>query len=366
LRILLAPSAYAPRVGGIEEVAARLAAHLVAESNSVEVLTNRWPADLPTEEIIAGVTVRRIDMPAPGLHPGRVAGYPAAAAAVRAGLDRLAGEFQPDVIHAIGASWQAHHTSLLARRRRVPFVLSLAGEVAADDHDLYRSGLRSVLVKAALRKVLRHAAAVTGCSRLAIAATSRVVPVTNAEVIGNGIAVAEFAGIPPARAGGPVLAFGRLVPVKGFDLLLRAWEHVAGLELWIGGEGPALGSLQAMAAQFQGRVLFLGGLDRVGVLEALSACSAVVMPSRFDAFGIVALEGMAAGRPVVASSLSGAAEFLRGGLLVDPNNPHALAAAIHDATSRPELGMDGRAAVAAHDWAVVGRQYEDLYRRVAA
>src|SRR4029077_15770140 len=107
-----------------------------------------------------------------------------------------------------------------------------------------------------------------------------------------------------------------------------------------------------------------GSIDRAGVRATLARSAAVVMPSPVEPFGMVALEAMAAGRAAVASAVSGAAEFVQGGILVDPADPVALAAAVRQALAQPELGLQGRAAAAAYDWNLICPRYVAIYSRV--
>ncbi|HRK18088.1 MAG TPA: glycosyltransferase family 4 protein [Hyphomicrobiaceae bacterium] len=145
-------------------------------------------------------------------------------------------------------------------------------------------------------------------------------------------------GARPLRLG----AFGRYAEQKGFDVLIEAMRQVpaevATLELR--GLGPDADALKARAAQ----------LDHVRVGDAvadvpafLSSVDVVVVPSRWEAFGQVALEARAAGRPVIASAVDGLVEQIEAdaGLLVEPDEAALLAQAI-----RSLSGYDGLEAMA--------------------
>jgi glycosyltransferase involved in cell wall biosynthesis len=138
----------------------------------------------------------------------------------------------------------------------------------------------------------------------------------------------------PARPGGPprVAALGRLAPEKGFDVLIRALGLLRGdVELLLGGDGPERRRLARLAHRLGlgRRVAFRGWVADPTPLWA--AADVVAVPSRREGLGLVALEALAAGRPVVASACGGLPEIVRHGVwgdLVPPGDPRALAAAL--------------------------------------
>jgi glycosyltransferase involved in cell wall biosynthesis len=162
---------------------------------------------------------------------------------------------------------------------------------------------------------------------------------------------------PPWPADGrPVVAFaGRLQPEKGVDVLLRA---VAGLPAGVSsprvvvlGSGPRERSLRALAPRLRvaDRVLFAGYREDCRAL--LPAVDVLVVPSRTDGSPLVALEAMQAGVPVVASAVGGLPDRVRDGidgLLVPPDDPLALAAALARLLADPDLRARMGAAARRH------------------
>jgi len=178
------------------------------------------------------------------------------------------------------------------------------------------------------------------------------------------VVVPNPAPTPPAgeaRPTGPrphVIAVGRLVPDKGFDLLLEAFARVAPLRpewsLTVLGEGPARAELERRAAlsDLAGRVRLPGVLsDAAG---AMRGADLLVLSSRFEGFPNVLCEAMALGLPVIATDCeSGPADLVEdgvNGLLVPPENVEALAAALlcltGDADERTRLARAAPGAVA--------------------
>lgn len=177
-------------------------------------------------------------------------------------------------------------------------------------------------------------------------------------LIENGIAIDRFRPHP----GGPgtrVLAIGRRVRQKGFDVLVRALPDDMTLD--IAGEGPERTE--------HPRVRWLGRREDIPAL--LAAADILAVPSRWEGFGLAAAEGLAAGIAVVASAVDGLAEVVGdAGLLVPPDDPVALRAALErlrdDAALRGALGAAGRSrAEARFDVRAMVARYEEIYRELA-
>jgi glycosyltransferase involved in cell wall biosynthesis len=182
---------------------------------------------------------------------------------------------------------------------------------------------------------------------------------------------------PPYRGDTPRLAVvGRLVPVKGHDVLLRALARargeLPGLEVEIAGAGPLDAELRARASALglDGVVRFLGHV--AGAASVLERAAVVVVPSLGEGFGMVALEGMERGRTVVASAVGGLPEIVADGetgVLVPPGDSDALAAGIvavaGDLDRARALGAAGRArAVAEFSQERCTVRTAELYRAV--
>jgi glycosyltransferase involved in cell wall biosynthesis len=171
------------------------------------------------------------------------------------------------------------------------------------------------------------------------------------EIVHYGIAPGDSVS---AYAGPPrLVTVGRLIPIKGHILLLRAFaaalERVPELELRIAGRGPMEPALRAIARELglEPQVHFLGQV--VPIQQALEDASTVVVPSLGEGFGMVALEAMERGRPVIAAGIGGLLDVVRDGetgLLVPPGEVEPLTQAIVDLASDPEkatrLGEAGR------------------------
>jgi glycosyltransferase involved in cell wall biosynthesis len=151
-----------------------------------------------------------------------------------------------------------------------------------------------------------------------------------------------------------LLCVGRLIPIKGHIVLLRAFagarKEVPELTLDIAGRGQLEPALKALAKELgvNEAVRFLGHVSPIQ--DAIERASAVVVPSMGEGFGMVALEAMERGRPVVAAAIGGLGELVREGvtgLLAEPGDEASLRQAIVRLASDPELarqmGAAGRA-----------------------
>lgn len=144
------------------------------------------------------------------------------------------------------------------------------------------------------------------------------------------------------------VAAGAVIRQKGLDVLVEAAERAsAGWTVDVFGDGPHLAALR-LKARRSGRVIFHGWRDDVS--EYLQTASALVMPSRWEAFPYSALEAMACGLPVIGTNVDGLSEIVqhgRSGLLCPADDVDALASALDSACRSPAaLAEWGAAAVA--------------------
>lgn len=210
--------------------------------------------------------------------------------------------------------------------------------------------------RALARTLSRRADLVYVAEALALGgAPGRVVPMP--------IAVEEVAGGDRNRGrarygldGLVVLYLGRLVGEKGPDLAIDALPPSEDLTLVVAGDGPARAALEGRAGP---RVRFVGEVRGQAKRDLLAACDVLVIPSRQDGAPQVALEGLAAGRAIVATRAGGLPELLRGGetaLLCAPEAAAIRAALerLRDPSLRLRLSTAARAAARAHDWSTVG------------
>jgi starch synthase len=244
------------------------------------------------------------------------------------------------------------------------------------------------------RTAVEGAAAVVAVSegmRADVLAAYPAVPPQRVRVIRNGIDTREYApdpgtdvlakyGVDPGR---PYVIFvGRVTRQKGLPVLLRAAAGLdpdAQLVLCAGqADTPELaaevdGLVSGLTATRSGVRLISGMLAKREVIQLLSHARVFACPSVYEPLGIVNLEAMACGAAVVASRVGGIPEVVADGetgLLVPPDDPDALAAALsallRDRDRAAVMGARGRARAAAEfDWTAIAAQTAALYRELA-
>ncbi|MEK6289071.1 MAG: glycosyltransferase family 4 protein [Acidobacteriota bacterium] len=172
-----------------------------------------------------------------------------------------------------------------------------------------------------------------------------------------------------------ILFVGRLIEIKGLDVLLKAMKGIDGLRLIVAGDGELRNGLESMASDLAINARFIG---RVGALEReelLSVCDAVVIPSRVLAGGrtegmpVVCLEAFSAGRVVIASRAGGLAEAIadgENGLLFEPGDCRMLSEKLKLVLSsdrlRRKIEENARCTAEAYDWSRIGAQFSAIIK----
>jgi glycosyltransferase involved in cell wall biosynthesis len=139
-----------------------------------------------------------------------------------------------------------------------------------------------------------------------------------------------------------VLFVGRFYHRKRVPVLLRAAAalktRIANLELRIAGNGPCAASWRALARDLNlgATVTWLGDISRAQLVDEYRACDLFCLPSVQEGFGIVLLEAMAAGKPIVASRAAAIPEVAPHAMLIEPESHEAMAAAIAELHGAPD------------------------------
>ncbi|MFI9819964.1 glycosyltransferase family 4 protein [Streptomyces sp. NPDC052013] len=340
LRVLMVCHYYPPHVGGIENVARREAIGLARQGADVTVVTSAGRSSVTREDGVRVVRVaawngaeRKAGVPYPFFSPALL---PVALRWAR----------HADAVHIHDclylSSWAA---GLAAGLTRTPYVLTQ--HVAVVDHP---SGLVRAVQRAfygvAGRALLRGARAVfTLNATVADFVRSHGARPGRARHLANGVDTELFRpaaddderqlarkrlGLPEDRV--LVLFVGRLVPKKGYDLLLAAHTPDAGYDLVFAGDGDA-GALAGREG-----VHHIGALPPERVAEAYRACDVFALPSTAEGFPLTVQEAMASGLPVVTTDDPGYAPYALDRELVAllPREVPAIAAELRALAADPE------------------------------
>jgi glycogen(starch) synthase len=394
MRVLMLSWEYPPVVvGGLGRHVHAIATQLAAQGHEVVVLC-RQPSGSdaithPTTDVVSeGVRLVRVaEDPAHLVFERDLVAWTLAMghAMTRAGLALLR-SWQPDVVHA--HDWLVTHPAVaLAEAFGVPLVATVHA-TEAGRHSGWLSQTLNQQVHSVEWWLANRADSLITCSaamRTEVAHLFEVDP-AGITVLHNGIEPRRWrvrpAEVAEARAqysphGDPLLLFfGRLEWEKGVQDLLAALPRIRrahrGARLVVAGEGSHGAWLveQARKHKVLRSVDFVGHLSDRALTAVLAAADAVVLPSKYEPFGIVALEAAAAGTPLVASTAGGLGEVVRDGdtgLSFTPGDVDALGSAVRSVLSdRPAAVRRARAAKARlatdFDWASIAADTVAVYR----
>ena len=289
-----------------------------------------------------------------------------------------------DVIHCHGTYPAGYVGACCKAVRHLPLVIT------SHSDDMAPQGLydRKPILRGRYRMALAQADAAVAISNCTAGMFRETCPELRRVVnIPNGVCVQRFAvAVPPPadldRAIRPkqyLLFLGRLDAGKGVDVLLNALA-LAGdrcrLDLVVTGKGPASAALASLAGRLglESRVHFLGQADGDRKTWLLQNGLCTILSSRtWEALPLVALESYAAGRPVIATNVPGLRECVRQeqtGLLVPPEDPHAMAEAIVRMTCQPQQvdawGGQARLFARQFDWNDIALRHLDLFDELIA
>lgn len=376
LRVLLSPSAFYPNVGGVEEIARNLARQIGGE-HEVAIAVNRYPENCLEVEELDQTVVHRF----PFIYPARNAEFFTQSVRALSGFKRFASfidSWKPDLVHVICPS--SNSLYIAAARALYPFKLlvNLQGEFFMDAHGIYQ---QSQLARFGAQQLLNRADAITACSQYVLDDAKKRFRINSKieTVIFNGVDLHEAQSDEATAMPLPdryILAAGRLVANKGFDYLIEAMARIAdrSITLIIAGDGPDRNRLESKVSQLGlNNVHFAGRVGRSEITRLFSNCLFFVMPSPVEPFGIVCLEALRAGKPVIATNAGGPPEFIQDGthgLLVQPRDAQSLGEAIQRLLQDDELRNKAtytcRTYADSFDWSKISTQYTDIYQQLTA
>ncbi len=349
-------------VGGLGRHVHHLATELAAAGHDVTVLTRR-PTGTDalthptTDTRVDGVRIVAVaeDPPAFGFAADMMPWTLAMGHSfIRAGLKLLGSEEDsPEVVHA--HDWLVAHPAIaLAEFFDVPLVSTIHA-TEAGRHSGWVSGRINRQVHSVEWWLANESDSLITCSASMRDEVTRLFgpDLCDVSVIHNGIDMVNWPFAPRQPPVGPaeLLFAGRLEYEKGLQDLLAALPRIRrthpGTTLTVAGMGTQLDWLREEARRHRvsRAVRFLGAVDHDGLVALMHRCAAIVLPSRYEPFGIVALEAAATGAPLVVSTVGGLGEAVTdpdSGLTFEPGDVAGLAAAVR-ATLDDASSAAGRA-----------------------
>lgn len=288
----------------------------------------------------------------------------------------------PDIIHAHGYQVFTTDAALMASRiKKTPLVLTLHGFPRGFYNPAHRAHF-NLIGKEALKKAEKI---ISVSHKVAREFRAIGVPQEKIAIIPNGINLEEYKQLP---MGDPfrkrldieenekiVLTIGRLEKIKGFQYLIRALpsiiKEVGSTKLVIAGPDFNYGAkLKKITEEtnVQDHVVFYGPINGKEKFEAFSAANIIAVPSLYEGFGMLLLEAMAAGKPLVATNTGAAPEIVqngKNGILANLGDVEDLAGKIIKLLSDDQLmqliSQESRKTVEAFNWEKVSEQIHKLY-----
>jgi len=379
MRILFVNPYYKPYLGGIERIIERLSAELLLDDRvqAVGVLTTRahFPdrivEEWPSREVIDGVQVFRCSFkPATFRHVfhAAMAGY------VSADVWRVLREFEPDVIHFTYSEWWSANLLTYLASRGTPHVLSTFF------HELPVNWSTRPLF-AVNRWLVRRIDAIHVLSEAEKGQVSRAYGARpdRFEIIPPGVEVPATLPDRPDSGVVTILAVGRLIGSKGqlrlVHIVRKLLEQSPELRvrLWLAGEDAGDGEeiLQTVReARLDSVVELLGRVSDERLPELYRQADIFALPTRVESFGLVFVEAMAYGAPVVAYAVGPVPTILtEGAILVPPGDEDAFGEALRslilDSARRRQLGIEGYGMVLErYSWKRMAQAFMDMYNGI--
>jgi len=368
-----------PPLGGGGGVAMETIARELAQRHTVHVLTS-GAGGLPSEETIADGRITVFRCPAFLRHSQSVASIASMLAfwplSVRLGKNLLR-RYRYDVINTWFAIPSGPAGVGIAKRGGIPHVLTIIGGDIYDPSKWY-SPHRNPLLKLVVRSVLRKANRHTAISRDIETRTRDIYGFDRTiDVISLGITEPMFEPRTRQDLGlqGDVtylVSVGRIVRRKDYPSLLAALKKVErdDVHLLLLGDGPERSNLEALSKQLgiAERVQFRGFVSEEEKYQLLAAADVFVLTSLHEGFGLVYLEAMHCGLPIIASRTGGQIDFLtegETGYLAQTGDAESLASALRRMLAKPEIraamGERNRELVKSYYASATAGRYEQLF-----
>lgn len=371
MKILIVNYEYPP-LGGGGGVATKDIAETLAHTHEVHVLTSGF-RDLPRYEKVHGVHIHRVttwgrkNLPtATFTSMGSFALFGFIEGMRQCSLHPF------DVLNAQFVLPSGVPAVLLAKMFRLPFVLSLIGGdiydpskgISPHRYGIFRSLVRAIAKQANVRTAISHDTKKRAQQLHGVQEPIRVIP----------IGLIPPKEVPPAsrsdlgmQEGLAAVTVGRLIPRKGYEKLIAAWKHINGVHLYIIGDGPLKDKLVKVIEkhQLQDRVTLAGKVSNEKKNQMLAAADMYVSGALHEGFGIVFLEAMHAGLPIVAPNDGGQTDFLhpeKNALLIDSSQANQIAQAVErlckDEHLRRTMGAENKRAVQKYYIEATTKQFE--------
>ena len=365
-------------VGGIAAHVDGLARAMQRAGHEVVVYSLHHPEE-PDDVVVDGVRVMRADPALPWLPDDDLVLRMASANHQLVQLSAQLGDWRPEVIHAHDwlVAWAGDTLRTLLG---VPLVATIHATERGRHGGHLPPGLPGT-INSIEWWLTYQAREIIACSQFMVREVihSFELPAQKVHLVPNGVDTDRWKDAVPAPVSQReplVIAWGRIQYEKGFQVLARAIGElrlrVPGVRCVIAGRGTYLPELQTQIDMegVSDIVQLAGFVPDSELHEMLQRASCVVIPSLYEPFGIVALEGMAAGAPTIVARTGGLAEIVEGtnaGMLFEPGNHHELADRIAevlaDPTAADRMRVNAKVLLGrTYSWDAIAAETVQVYR----
>jgi len=371
LKILQTPVRFYPFVGGVENYVYYLSKEMVKIGHQITVICAN-ESNSREEEIINGIKVKRLP------YIGKIANTNIT---LKLPFTMLNIEF--DVVHThLPTPWSADWSAFISRIKKKPLVVTY-------HNDITGSGIANYVAKfynlTSLKFLLKQANRIIVTQSKYIDSSPYLNRYRNEiKVVPIGVDVNKFKPIKVDKNENTIFflsVLDKFHKYKGLDYLLNALKivrrDICDVKLIIGGKGELINRYRRIVEllDLKNNVEFHGFIPNEKIVEYYNKCSIFVLPSISSAqegFGIVLLEALACGTPIVSTDIVGVAEDVKennAGIIVPPRNPDALADAIIYLLENKDLarkmGENGRRLVEEkYTWKRIAEMTEKIYEEV--
>jgi len=368
MKIAILVSLFPPKwLAGTEIATWNIAKHLAKREHEVHVVTS-WDKGLPGESIEEGFYIHRIKTK-------EVSILGALSFCMRS--IPLIRRINPDILHSQSILRTGLACFIAGKLFRKPYISYCRGS------DIYG---RWRFKKMVSKLVLKSAEAVIALTEDIKREIEKICD-RDVYVIPNGIDLERFENLSKEQSRGKleikqgeqiIIYVGRFRPEKGVQYLIQAMDIIrqkdANARLILGGEGPEEGNLKRLVEQLNlgACINFAGQIPNEKVPEYMTASNVFVLPSLSEGFGIVNLEAMASGLPIVASKVGGLPEIItdgENGFLVEPKNPEQIAERVllllKDDELKGKISRSNKEKAKRYSWKNVVERLEQIYKEIA-
>lgn len=376
MKILILNYEFPPMGGGAGYATYNVAKELALLGHQVDVLTSKLPGKPKLEEI-EGFRVFRVASWRKGIHD---CGFRGALSFVTFSIPRFTSLVRTedyDVLHYFFGLPTGFLSLLPGRHTKIPYIISLRGS-DVPFYDMSNKMLQNVHrpLTPLTKRIWKRAKNIVALSESLKTTALETNKFQSIDVIPNGIESEIFKPQIQLHRGGNsfrLVTVSRLIERKGIQHVLHAIARLEeeDISLTIIGTGNYEAQLKTLCAELSlnKKVTFKGYYPRESLPNLLSTKDVFILPSLAESFGMVFIEAMSCGLPIIAGKVGGVPDYVHpeNGILVEPENVDAIQAAImalrNDRTLRLTMSKANRTkAVNEYSWNKIAERYLDIYK----